>query len=133
MEASLAVRENTPHRRDQPIEFDRRGVELVTPSGNRLFALARQRVRGQNDDRDVAGLRIALQSPCGRIAENAPRRPGMNCYIEDSAYASIQNISGLPQGLAGSPCGRLEVRKTERTGQSAALIAHRGGSPPCST
>jgi hypothetical protein len=29
--------------------------------------------------------------------------------------------------------GRLEVRRTERTGQSAALIAHRGGSPPCST
>jgi hypothetical protein len=57
MEASLAVRENTPHRRDQPIEFDRRGVELVTPSSNRLFALARQRVRGQNDDRDVTGLR----------------------------------------------------------------------------
>jgi hypothetical protein len=118
MEASLAVRENTPHRRDQPIEFDRRGVELVTPSGNRLFALARQRVRGQNDDRDVAGLRIALQSPCGRIAENAPRRPGMNCYIEDSAYASIQNISGLPQGLAalaaGWRCGRLSARASQR-------------------
>src|SRR5438093_3191101 len=65
MEASLAVRENTPHRRDQPIEFDRRGVELVTPSGNRLFALARQRVRGQNDDRDVTGLRIALEPPRG--------------------------------------------------------------------
>src|SRR6266540_488084 len=65
MEASLAVRENTPHRRDQPIEFDRRGVELVTSSSNRLFALARQRVRGQNDDRDVTGLRIALQSSRG--------------------------------------------------------------------
>src|SRR6266700_7431297 len=61
--ASLAVRENTPHGRDQPIEFDRRAVELVTPSGNRLFAFARQRVRGQNDDRDVAGLRIALELP----------------------------------------------------------------------
>src|SRR5437868_7051439 len=65
MEASLAVRENTPHRRDQPIEFDRRGVELVTSSSNRLFALARQRVRGQNDDRDVTGLRIALEPPRG--------------------------------------------------------------------
>src|SRR3989440_2547299 len=65
MEASLAVRENTPHRRDQPIEFDRRGVELVTSSSNGLFALARQRVRGQNDDRDVTGLRIALQSSRG--------------------------------------------------------------------
>src|SRR2546423_711673 len=70
MEASLAVRENTPQRRDQPIEFDRRGVELVTPSGDRLFAFARQRVRRQNDDRDVAGLRIALQSPCGFPAVN---------------------------------------------------------------
>jgi Phage integrase family len=48
--------------------------------------------------------------------------------------------SGPPNGLiqkhfrfaprtCGPPCGRLEVRKTERTGQSAALIAHRGGSP----
>src|SRR6516162_10149227 len=26
-------------------------------------------------------------------------------------------------------CGRLRCRKTERTGRSAALIAHRGGSP----
>src|SRR6266480_1416980 len=65
MEASLTVRRVLAHRRDQPIEFDRRGVELVTPSGNRLFALARQRVRGQNDDRDVTGLRIALQSSRG--------------------------------------------------------------------
>ena len=27
------------------------------------------------------------------------------------ALASIQNDSGLPQGLAGQPCGRLGVRK----------------------
>src|SRR6516164_2878029 len=64
-DASLAARENTPHGSDQPIEFDRRAVELFTPSGNRLFALACQRVRGQNDDRDVAGSRIALKPPRG--------------------------------------------------------------------
>src|SRR5262249_42337941 len=32
-----------------------------------------------------------------------------------------------------TPCGRLRARKTERTGQSAVLITHRGGSPRCST
>src|SRR5262249_62324432 len=33
----------------------------------------------------------------------------------------------------GPPCGRLEVRKTERTGRPTALVTHRGGSPRCST
>src|SRR5215831_17444364 len=64
-DASLSVRENAPQRCDQPIKFDRRGIELVTPSGNRLFTLAGERVRGQNDYRDVAGLRIALEPSCG--------------------------------------------------------------------
>jgi len=43
--------------------------------------------------------------------------------------ASIQNNSGLPQGLAGPLCRRLHERKTKRTRRSTALIAHRGGSP----
>ena len=29
-------------------------------------------------------------------------------------YASIQNNSGQPQGLAGRPCGRLSVRQNAR-------------------
>src|SRR5262249_52329760 len=65
LRASFAVGENAPNGCDQPIEFDRRGIELVTPSGNRLFALAGERVRGQNDYRDAAGLRIALEPSCG--------------------------------------------------------------------
>src|SRR6516164_1354396 len=65
LRASFAVGENAPNGCDQPIEFDRRGIELVTPSGNRLFTLAGERVRGQNDYRDVAGLRIAFEPSRG--------------------------------------------------------------------
>src|SRR6516164_11864909 len=64
-DASLSVRENAPQRCDQPIKFDRLGVELVAPRRERLFAFAGERVRGQGDDWDVAGLRIALEPSCG--------------------------------------------------------------------
>src|ERR1700730_11569961 len=50
---------------DQPIKFDRLGVELVASRGERLFAFTGERVRGQGDDWDVAGLRIALEPSCG--------------------------------------------------------------------
>src|SRR5258708_33697267 len=65
MGASLGVRENTPHGRDQPIEFDWLGVELVTPRGERFFASAAECMCGESNNGDVAGLRIALQSPRG--------------------------------------------------------------------
>src|SRR3981081_2854506 len=65
MEASLAVRENTPQRRDQPIEFDRLGIKLVAPRGERLFAFAGECMCGKSDNWDVAGLRLALESPRG--------------------------------------------------------------------
>jgi hypothetical protein len=44
-DASLSVRENAPQRCDQPIEFDRLGVELVAPRRERLFAFTGERVR----------------------------------------------------------------------------------------
>src|SRR5712691_6307242 len=63
MGASLAVRENAPQRRDQPIEFDRFAIELVAACGYGLFALTSQRMCGESDDRDIAGLRIASEPP----------------------------------------------------------------------
>jgi hypothetical protein len=39
----------------------------------------------------------------------------------------------LPQGLAGPFCPRLDVRKTERTGRLAALMAHREEAPHAQT
>src|SRR5215467_4563304 len=60
--ASFASREYPPQRRDQPLEFDRLGVELVASGRKRLLALAGERVRGERDDRDVARLWIILQS-----------------------------------------------------------------------
>ena len=44
------------------IKFDRFGVE---PRRERLFAFTDERVRGQGNDWDVAGLRIALEPSCG--------------------------------------------------------------------
>ena len=57
--------ENASNGCDQPIKFDRLGVELVAPCRERLFALAGERMRGQGDDWDLAGLRIALEPSCG--------------------------------------------------------------------
>src|SRR5262249_42551776 len=48
----------------------RLGVELVAPCRERLFALAGECMRGQGDDWDVAGLRIALEPSCGFPAVN---------------------------------------------------------------
>src|SRR5262249_23447444 len=65
MIASFPVRENAPNACDQAIEFDRLGVELVAPRRERLLAFTGERVRGQCDNGDVAGLRIALEPPRG--------------------------------------------------------------------
>jgi hypothetical protein len=42
MEASLAVRENTPHGRDQSIEFYRLAVELVATPRRAPFRVRRR-------------------------------------------------------------------------------------------
>src|SRR5262249_1533514 len=63
-DASLSVRKNAPQRCNQPIEFDRLGVELVAPCCERLFALAGERVRGESDNGDVTRSRIALEPSC---------------------------------------------------------------------
>src|SRR5260370_38842691 len=65
MEASLAVRENTPQGSDQSLEFYRLAVELVAPRRERLFAFAAECMCGESNNGDVAGLWIALQSPRG--------------------------------------------------------------------
>src|SRR5215471_1687944 len=65
LRASFAVGENASKDCDQPIEFDRLGVELVASRRERLFALTGERMRGQGDDGDVAGLRTALEPPRG--------------------------------------------------------------------
>src|SRR5262245_65880967 len=68
LRASFAVGENAPKDCDQPIEFDRLGVELVASRRERLFAFTGKRVRGQRYDRDVTGLRIALEPARGLAA-----------------------------------------------------------------
>src|SRR5262249_14953889 len=62
---SFAVGENAPKGCDQPIKFDRLRIKLVAPRRERLFAFTGERVRGEGDDGDVAGLRIALEPSCG--------------------------------------------------------------------
>ena len=58
-------REYAPNSRNQTLEFDRFGIELVAPCGDGLLALALHRMRGHADDRDAPGLRIALETPHG--------------------------------------------------------------------
>jgi hypothetical protein len=40
------MRKKAPNGCDKTLELDRLGVELIAPSGDRLFAFAGQRVRG---------------------------------------------------------------------------------------
>src|SRR2546423_6315514 len=41
----------------QPRQLDRLGIEVVTPHGQRIIAVAGHGVSGQRHDRDMAGLR----------------------------------------------------------------------------
>src|SRR5262245_14888014 len=65
LRASFAAGEHAPKGCDQPIEFDRPGVELLASRRQPLYALPGERMRGQRDDRDVARLRTALEPPRG--------------------------------------------------------------------
>jgi hypothetical protein len=49
-----------------------------------------------------------------RAARHVLPDPGWRHMRGRPPNASIQNNSGLPQGLAGSPCGRLRCRKTDK-------------------
>src|SRR5215468_628347 len=67
---SLAAIQYPPNGCDQTIKFDWFGVKLLAPRGNRLLALAGQRMCGQSDDGNVPGLRVAFQTPRGFPAVN---------------------------------------------------------------
>src|SRR6516165_3214213 len=67
---SLTAIQYPPNSCHQTIKFDRFGVELLAPRGNRLLALAGQRMCGQSDDGNVLGLRVAFQTPRGFPAVN---------------------------------------------------------------
>jgi hypothetical protein len=89
---------------------------------------------------------VALQA----VASDADRcnRP-INMAVEPLANLLSWGVAKAHEGQAaqcldsehfrsaprtcGPSCGRLDVRKTERTGQSAALITHRGRKSPCLT
>src|SRR5262245_17568263 len=60
---SLAAIQYPPNGCDKPLEFDRFGVELLAPRGNRLLALASQRMCGQDNDWNVSRLRVTFQTP----------------------------------------------------------------------
>src|SRR5499427_1856935 len=63
--ALLLACEDAPQGRDQAIEFDRLGIELVTTRGNRSLTLAGERMRGKSNNRDAAGLRVLPKPPSG--------------------------------------------------------------------
>src|SRR5215472_4592926 len=67
---SFAAIQYPPNGCDQTIKFNRFGIKLLAPRGNRLFALAGQRMCGQGDDGNVLGLRVAFQTPRGFPAIN---------------------------------------------------------------
>src|SRR5262249_24392507 len=67
---SFAAIQYLPNHCDQTIKLDRFGVKLLAPRGNRLLALACQRMCGQSDDRNVLGLRVVFQTPRGFPAVN---------------------------------------------------------------
>src|SRR5712691_4096957 len=68
---SLPAGEHPSHGRHQAVELDRLGVELVAAGGERLLARAGERMGRKRDDRNVGGLRIALQPSRGLPAVDA--------------------------------------------------------------
>src|SRR5215468_4756758 len=67
---SFAAIQYPPNGCDQTIKFDRFGIKLLAPRGNRLLALAGERMCGQSDDGNVLGLRAAFQALRGFPAVN---------------------------------------------------------------
>src|SRR5215469_6900047 len=67
---SFAAIQYPPNGCDQTIKFDRFGVKLLAPRGDRLLTLASKRMCGQSDDGNVLGLRVAFQTPRGFPAIN---------------------------------------------------------------
>src|SRR5262245_18843848 len=59
------MRNDAPNSGDQRLELDWFDIEPVAARGNGLLALAVQRMRGHVNDRDVAGLRILLETAHG--------------------------------------------------------------------
>src|SRR5262249_8806738 len=59
------IRNDAPNSGDQRLELDWFDIEPVAARGNGLLALAVQRMRGHANDRDVAGLRILLETAHG--------------------------------------------------------------------
>src|SRR6266700_291959 len=100
---SLAAIQYSPNGCHQTIKFDRFGVELLAPRGNRLLALAGQRMGGQSDDGNVLGLRVAFQTPRGFPAVNNGHFEvvvivfDVKHFDHDAASTPL-----LPAGLLGS-------------------------------
>src|SRR6516225_7158621 len=67
---SFAAIQYPPNGCDQTIKFDRFGIKLLAPRGNRLLAFAGKRMCGQSDDGKVLGLRVVFQTPRGFPAVN---------------------------------------------------------------
>src|SRR5262245_54430010 len=59
------MRNDAPNSGDQRLELDWFDIEPVAARGNGLLALTVQRMRGHANDRDVAGLRILLETAHG--------------------------------------------------------------------
>src|SRR5262249_24084639 len=59
---SFAAIQYPPNGGDEAIKFDGFCIELLAPRGNRLLALASQRMSGQGNDWNVLGLPVAFQT-----------------------------------------------------------------------
>src|SRR5258707_13886692 len=65
-------REHAPNGRDQRLEFDRFGTELLAPCGDGLLALALHRMRGHADDWNVP-LARDIRGPVRRAPLSAQK------------------------------------------------------------
>src|SRR6516225_1621447 len=106
--ASFALGENAPNGCDQPIKFDRLAVELIAPRRECLFALPGERMRGEGNDGDLAGLRIALEPPRSFPA------------VHDGHFEVHQdNVRPLGRGHLAALLGVLSTSRRMRSTRSA--------------
>jgi hypothetical protein len=95
------VRKHAPDSRDEDIEFDWFGIELVASRGNGLLAFALQRMRGHADDWDFMGMRIGPETSHGfpavndrhfEVHQNDVRVLGHSQFAATLTIASRENL-----------------------------------------
>src|SRR5262245_12087780 len=121
------MRNDAPNSGDQRLELDWFDIEPVAARGNGLLALAVQRMRGHANDRDVAGLRILLETAHGLPAVKERHFEVHQNYVRAHPPAPSTRpkptIAGATAGAATRGCRRRDTVSAQRRSRADSGIA----------